>query len=442
MGRKSHTQTLYCSMNGILVGELRYRRAELSFEYDNTWINRSGSRALSQSLPMGASLDNQAVEAYFDNLLPDNINIRRNIVSRLGAKSTATFDLLESIGRDCVGAIALSKTPPDGLLPPLEIQPYNEHEIATLIKNTRISNTLGMQYDEDFRISLAGAQEKTALTWLNNQWYKPLGKTPTTHILKPPIHHHEAMNIDFSTSVDNEWFCLRFMKELGMPVANANIAQFDDERVLVVERFDRKIIAESIIRLPQEDFCQALGRLSDNKYEEHGGPNARDIMELLSLSLEPIQDRTLFMKSQVVFWLLAGIDGHAKNFSVFLQEKGFCLTPFYDVMSAYPYFGQGNIQRQKIKMAMKVHSKNTHYRWSRIQARHWLSHAKYLSYPEKEIKQILEELCDTVPNALMKASESASSLFVQQVGEAITKGTNICVEKMERQLKTSANVFI
>ena len=434
MGRKSHTQVLYCSMNGILVGELHHKRNVLSFEYAPSWIDRKGSRALSQSLPMGTSLDNQSVEAYFDNLLPDNINIRRNIVSRLGAKSISTFDLLESIGRDCVGAIALSQEPPLGKLSPLEIQPCNEHDIATQIRNTRTSNTLGMQGDEDFRISLAGAQEKTALTWWNNQWHKPLGKTPTTHILKPPINHHETMNVDFSSSVDNEWFCLRFLKELGMPVAHAEIEQFEDERVLIVERFDRKVTDDAIIRLPQEDFCQALGRLSDNKYEEHGGPNAKEIMELLSLSLEPIHDRGLFMKSQVVFWLLAGNDGHAKNFSIFLKEKGFCLTPFYDVISAYPYFGVGNMHPRRIKMAMKVHSKNTHYYWHKIQARHWLSHANHLGFPESEMKAILEELCETVPDALTRASDSANPIFRKEVAEMITNGTIACIEKMERQL--------
>lgn len=435
MGRKSHTQTLYCSMNGLLVGELHYRRGALSFEYDKSWIERKGSRALSQSLPMGASLDNQAVEAYFDNLLPDNINIRRNIVSRLGARSTSIFDLLESIGRDCVGSIALSQELPLGKLPSLEVQPCSEKDIATQIRNTRISNTLGMQDDEDFRISLAGAQEKTALTWWNNQWHKPLGKTPTTHILKPPIHNHETMNVDFSSSVDNEWFCLHFLKELDMPAAHTEIEQFEDERVLIVERFDRKVAGDSIIRLPQEDFCQALGRLSDNKYEEHGGPSAHEIMELLSLSLDPVHDRTMFMKSQVVFWLLAGNDGHAKNFSIFLQDKGFYLTPFYDVISAYPYFGVGNMHPRRIKMAMKVHSKNTHYHWHKIQARHWLSHAKYLGFPESEMKQILEELCETVPSALMRTNESAKPIFRKEVGEAITKGTIECLDKMKRQLE-------
>ena len=434
MGRKSHRQMLYCSMNGILVGEIHNKRNILSFEYAPSWIKRKGSRALSQSLPMWASLDNQAVEAYFDNLLPDNINIRKNIVSRLGAKSISTFDLLESIGRDCVGAIAVSQALPLGELPSLEIQPCTEKDIATQITHTRISNTLGMQDDEDFRISLAGAQEKTAFTWWDNHWHKPLGKTPTTHIFKPPINHHETMNIDFSSSVDNEWFCLRFLKELGMPVAHAVIEQFEDERVLIVERFDRKVTGDSIIRLPQEDFCQALGRLSDNKYEEHGGPSAHEIMELLSLSLDPLHDRAMFMKSQVVFWLLAGNDGHAKNFSIFLQEKGFCLTPFYDVISAYPYFGVGNMHSRRIKMAMKVHSKNTHYHWHKIQARHWLSHAKYVGFPQSEMKKILEELCEVVPSALMRANEAAQPIFRNEVGEAITKGTTACLDKMRRQL--------
>ncbi len=434
MGRRSHTQSLYCSMNGILVGELKYRQGTLSFEYDKTWMDRKGSCALSQSLPMGVTINNQAVEAYFDNLLPDNINIRRNIVNRLGARSISTFDLLESIGRDCVGALSLSKELPTGKQPTVNFEPCNEHDIASLIRNTRTSNTLGMQTDEDFRISLAGAQEKTALTWWQNQWHKPKGQTPTTHILKPPIRHHEAMNLDLTSSVDNEWFCLRFLHELGMPVAHADIQQFEDERVLVVERFDRKVTEDSILRLPQEDFCQALGRLSDNKYEEHGGPGASDIMELLSLSLEPINDRYLFMKSQVLFWLLAAIDGHAKNFSIFLLANGFCLTPFYDVMSAYPYFGQGTIQAKKIKMAIKVRSKNTHYRWHKILARHWLTNAKHLAFPQSQMNQILEELCETVPDALERTSESASKLFDNSVGSAIAKGTIECLDRLKIQI--------
>jgi serine/threonine-protein kinase HipA len=214
----------------------------------------------------------------------------------------------------------------------------------------------------------------------------------------------------------------------------AEIEKFEDEKVLIVERFDRKITDESIIRLPQEDFCQALGRLSDNKYEEHGGPSAHEIMELLSLSLDPIHDRALVKKSQVVFWLLAGNDGHAKNFSMFLQEKGFCLTPFYDVISAYPYFGIGNMHPRRIKMAMKVHSQNTHYQWYKIQARHWISHAKHIGFPESEMKAILEELCVTVPDALLRASESATPLFNQEIGVAITNGTMECLDRMKRQL--------
>jgi serine/threonine-protein kinase HipA len=171
--------------------------------------------------------------------------------------------------------MSLSQAVPERHLPVLDMQPCNEHDIAT--------------------------QEKTALTCWDNQWHKPLGKTPTTHILKPPIQHHEVINVCLNKSVNNEWFCLRFLKELSIPVGHAEIAQFLDESVLLVKRFNRKLTDNSIIRLPQEDFCQSLGRLSDNKYEEHGGPNAFEIMELLSLSLDPVYDRTLFMKPQIVF---------------------------------------------------------------------------------------------------------------------------------------------
>lgn len=434
MGRKSHTTTLYCSMNNILVDKLLLTKGQLYFEYDPSWVSRKGSRPLSQSLPMGSNLNSQIVEAYFDNLLPDNIQIRKNIVSRLGAKSTSAFDLLDVIGRDCAGAIALSKNLPKASPLKLSLEPCSTHEIAKLIKSTRTSSILGMDIEDDFRISLAGAQEKTALTCWQGQWHKPKGQTPTTHIFKPPIIHHESMNINLSISVDNEWFCLKFFKKMGLPAAHTEIAQFEDERALIVERFDRRVTNKTIIRLPQEDLCQTLGRFSDNKYEEHGGPGAKEIMDLLALSTNPLADRKMFMTSQVLFWLLAAIDGHAKNYSIFLKENGFHLTPFYDVMSAYPYLGQGNIQPKKIKMAMKVHSKNNHYKWERIQARHWLNHAKHLKFPEVEMKTLLEELYHTVPEALANALASAPPLFNTQIGEEISHNTIKCVEKMKKQL--------
>lgn len=423
MGRKSHTDTLYCMMNGYFVGELKQAQGRLSFQYDPVWLSTKGNRAISISIPLqDEEIRTDAVSTYFDNLLPDNDKIRQRIVDRLGAQTTNPFDLLAQIGGDCVGALALTTEPPKtsfSRLTPVSVTPLLESEIAQQIRDSRINNTLGMDSKDDFRISLAGAQEKTALTWWQGKWHKPHGRTPTTHIFKPPIYHHESMGLDLSSSVDNEWFCLAFLHNLGVPTTNADILQFEDQKVLVVERFDRQISDEQILRLPQEDMCQALGRAGGSKYEEHGGPSALDIMALLKYSKNTIADRKNFFKAQLAFWLLAAIDGHAKNFSIFLQADGFCLTPLYDVMSAYPYFGQGNIQKQKIKMAMKVHSKNTHYRWNDIQKRHWYAHGKFLGLSENSVSLIVDDLAANVDSALNKAFAGASELFDVKIGAQI-----------------------
>ncbi|MBT0586772.1 type II toxin-antitoxin system HipA family toxin [Alteromonas oceanisediminis] len=431
MGRKSHTRTLFCSMNGFPVGELYLKNGRLSFKYDHDWLEVGGGRAISLSLPMQrAEIKGEAVHAYFDNLLPDTSAIREHIKDRLGADSAKPFDLLDKVGKDCVGALTFTQAPATGEMLPLSLTPLSEGEVAQIIRDTRFEKMLGMNSDDDFRISLAGAQEKTALTLWEGRWCRPHGSTPTTHILKPPILHHESLGIDLSSSVDNEWFCQVFMKNLGLDVADCEIAQFEDQKILVVKRFDRRIEEESIFRLPQEDMCQALGKVSGSKYEEKGGPGSQQIMKLLSGSKNAYEDRLEFLRVQIVFWLLAAIDGHAKNFSIALDQDGYRLTPYYDVLSAYPYFGQGNIQAKKIKMAMKVHSKNTHYKWSEIMPRHWPEHAKKQGVDEEQALAIMITLNDTVETALNTTLKQAKELFDMHVGEVITEHTLNCLNKM------------
>lgn len=436
MGRKSHTRTLYCSMNGYSVGELYLKSGRMSFKYDPEWIETEGSRAISLSLPMQQSeITGDAVHAYFDNLLPDTDAIREHMKDRLGADSKKPFDLLAKVGKDCVGALTFTENPATGEMPPLSLTPLSEAEVAQVIRETRLEKMLGMNTDDDFRISLAGAQEKTALTRWDGKWCKPHDSTPTTHIFKPPILHHENLGIDLSSSVDNEWFCQTFMKKLYLDVADCEIAEFKDQKVLVVERFDRRVDEDAIFRLPQEDICQALGKVSGSKYEEAGGPGSQQIMELLSGSRNAYEDRLSFLKVQIVFWLLAAIDGHGKNFSIALNQDGFRLTPFYDVLSAYPYFGQGNIQARKIKMAMKVHSKNTHYKWNEIMPRHWPEHGKKQGIDESETLNFLAFLEENVEDALQATLKEANEFFEMAVGEIITDRTLTCLRKITAFLK-------
>ena len=202
------------------------------------------------------------------------------------------------------------------------------------------------------------------------------------------------MQADLSTSVENEWICRQIVHAFGIPAANCHIADFEDQHVLIVERFDRQLARNKTwwIRLPQEDMCQATGTPPAVRYEADGGPGITDIATLLLGSRNAVADRRTFFKTQVLFWMLCATDGHAKNFSVFIEPHGrFSLTPSYDVISAYPILGGGKNQLapQKAKLAMAVRGKNRHYKWTEIQARHWISMAKEIGLEATAEEDIL-----------------------------------------------------
>src|SRR3546814_546454 len=202
------------------------------------------------------------VIAVFDNLLPDNPNVRKRVAERVGAQGTDYYSLLESIGRDCVGAMQFL---PDGEPFDTESQvtgkPVDDEEVERILANLAQA-PLGIEPDQEFRISVAGAQEKTALLFHEGKWMRPIGTTSTTHILKPQLGQIPTAfgMIDMEASVDNEHYCLELMRAFGLDVANTEIVTFGKRRVLAVERFDRLWRGGSqLLRLPQEDFCQAMG---------------------------------------------------------------------------------------------------------------------------------------------------------------------------------------
>lgn len=229
---------------------------------------------------------------------------------------------------------------------------------------------------QDFRISLAGAQEKTAFLRHRGAWHKPLGATPSTHIFKLPLGGIAGMGSIGDGSVENEWLCSKIIAAFGLPVAEARIARFGEMPVLIVVRFDRRLSAAGDwwMRLPTEDFCQVKGLPPEKKYEADGGPGIETILKILAGGAHPTDDAVRFLKAQLVFWLLAAPAGHAKNFSIFLGPQGtYHLTPLYDVLSAYPWMGHatGLLPVQKLKMAMAVRGRNPHYHWNSIRRRHW-----------------------------------------------------------------------
>lgn len=427
-------ESLMVYMNGYEVGEYRrLRNGAQEFVYSDSWLENQAAMPLSLSLPLtDKTHKGDTVYNYFDNLLPDSADIRGRIQARFGIKTNQPFDLLASIGRDCVGAIQLLSEKTEIDVKKIEGTPLGEKEIAYELRNYK-TLPLGMSKNDNFRISIAGAQEKTALLWHNKQWFRPSGATPTTHIFKLPIGRIEHAGIDLSDSVENEWLCLQILKSLGLPVPDASIQQFEDIKVLVVKRFDRELAQDKswIIRLPMEDMCQANGIAPAIKYESDGGPGISMIMELLKSSLRPEDDRKKFMKTVFIFWLLGAIDDHAKNFSIFLKQGGrFRLTPLYDVISAYPLAKKRQIDYQKMKMAMSLAGKNKHYRWQEIMPRHWFYESKKVDFPETEMQTIIDTSLNSIETAITDVSKKLPDDFPEYIAGPIFDGMRKIVKKI------------
>lgn len=420
------TRNLTVYLNGVRVGTLARAARGLQFVYDATWITSNGSRPLSISMPLRKeAYSGDIVENYFDNLLPDNQAIRNRIQTRFASPSNRAYDLLWHTGRDCVGAVQLI---PDGAeavdVRKIEASPVSDAEIAAILNNYR-TMPLGMRPDVDFRISIAGAQEKTALLWFNDRWCLPSGVTPTSHILKLPIGTIAHSGIDLSDSVENEWLCHLILREYGIPVANAEMKVFDGAKTLAVERFDRRWAEDGswLIRLPQEDMCQAMGVAPALKYESDGGPGIQEIMTFLLGSANALDDRRLFMQVQVLFWLLAAIDGHAKNFSIFIRPRGeFSLTPMYDVLSAYPLVTKGQLDPRRLRMAMAVSGRNRHYEHNSIRYRHWLTTARRSNVSPEEMTLIIDEVLDRMDDIINAVESRLPSDFPGEIAENIFSG--------------------
>ena len=430
--------SLFTYMNGYEVGEyIQRRNGAQEFIYSENWLNLGGAVPLSLSLPLTEKTHKgNNVYNYFDNLLPDSMDIRNRIQAKFGAKTNRPFDLLSNIGRDCVGAIQLISEQSEINVKKIEGTPLSDKEIAEELRNYK-AMPLGMRKDQDFRISIAGAQEKTALLWHDGQWQRPKGTTPTTHIFKLPIGEIKHAGIDLSDSLENEYLCLEIIRSFGLPVPTISIKQFEDIKILVVERFDREMAADKswIIRHPMEDLCQANGIAPGLKYESDGGPGISMIMDLLKSSVNPENDRKQFMQSIFLFWLLGAIDGHAKNFSIFLKQGGrFNLTPVYDVISAYPLAEKRQVEYRKMNMAMSLNGKNKHYGWYEIMPRHWFDEAKKVDFPETEMQSIIDTTLNKIDSVIENVSSHLPAEFPSEIATSVFDGIRIAAGKFNKKL--------
>ena len=431
MPRRRVYPPLRVYQNNRLVGGLtKDPSGAIAFRYDESWLANASSFPISLSLPFRDDPYRGApVTAVFENLLPDSETLRRKVAERVGATSSDAYGLLAAIGADCVGALQFvsgeDKVAETG---GIDGESVDDEAIERILRNLARA-PLGLDREDSFRISVAGAQEKTALLRLNGQWLKPHGTTPTTHILKPPIG--EVHGIDLANSVENEFYCLRLLAAFGLPVANAEMRTFGTTRALVIERFDRRWTKDDrLLRLPQEDCCQALSVPPSRKYQSDGGPGMIDLIQLLGGADNPAHDRSVFFKAQILFWLIGATDGHAKNFSLhLLPGGGYRLTPLYDVISAQPSLQAGQIRRNQMKLAMSVGS-NRHYRMDEIHGRHFVETGAGAGLPKKLMTEAIEAIADTAQNALVAVESELPRDFPPAIHEAVAAAVRVRVRSL------------
>jgi serine/threonine-protein kinase HipA len=436
--RRLQVRELAIWANGTRVGEWRLpSRGAMEFQYDATWLSAAESRPLSLSLSLTqerTAHKGAVVEAYFDNLLPDSDSIRRRLQDRFHAATRGAFDLLAAIGRDCVGAVQIlpaTEAPAD--IRRIDALPLADAAIAAELAG--VTSPAAVTRDaQEFRISIAGAQEKTAFLRHQDRWCRPLGSTPTTHIFKLPLGLVGNRQADMRGSVENEWLCARIVAAFGIPVAACEIATFGAHKALIVERFDRKLHSSGDywLRLMQEDFAQATGTPWHRKYQSEGGPGLIEMARILRGSVERERDLATLFKSQLAFFLLAATDGHAKNFSIRILPGGsFQLTPLYDVLSAWPVIGKkaNEIPLQKARLAMALPGDRPRYGLATLRRRHFETLAGKLGLGDRGAA-VMDEMLDSLPRVIDEVGNELPKGYPAVVTDRIFDGMKRAVRAL------------
>lgn len=423
MARRRAFEPLRVYLNNHLVGLLNKEKSgAIEFRYDQGWLDWEHALPVSLSLPLRETpFRGEPVIAVFENLLPDSDALRRRVAEKVGARGTDAYSMLAAIGHDCVGALQFISRDDEAVdsTGTIKGEAVDDEAIGKMLRGLAQA-PLGLVRDDDFRISIAGAQEKTALLRHDGKWLKPHGTTATTHIFKTQIG--ELPNgIDLSNSVENEFYCLKFLEAFDLPVNKAEIRIFGETKALIIERFDRRWTSDGrLLRLPQEDCCQALSVPPTLKYQSDGGPGMVAILDLLKGSDSPAEDQTAFIKAQILFWLIGATDGHAKNFSIYLgRGAAYHLTPFYDVLTAQPSLDGHQIQRKQMKLAMSV-GDSRHYRIDQIHARHFIQTGAEAGLPKSLVPDAIEELAASAGDAIAKLDTSLPKEFPASIHESTT----------------------
>ncbi|WP_027556292.1 type II toxin-antitoxin system HipA family toxin [Bradyrhizobium sp. Cp5.3] len=426
------TNELVALLDGNEVGRVRNdTRGRLTFVYDSDWRTAQDAYPLSLSMPLAAEEHGPAaVQAFLWGLLPDNERVLDRWAKKFQVSARNVFALIAHVGEDCAGAVQF--VTPDRLEALKagrddKVEWLDESDIAKRLQALREDHAAWRLPRDTGQFSLAGAQPKTALLQKKGRWGLPSGRIPTTHILKPPTGH-------FDGHAENEHVCLVLARSLGLPVAETKVMRFENEVAIVIERYDRQPSGNDIIRVHQEDVCQAMGVLPTKKYQNEGGPTPVDIVELLrAYSTHREADIETFVNALGFNWLIGGPDAHAKNYSLLLASGPHVrLAPLYDVASILPY---DDVDIRKIKLSMKVAGE---YKLDKIGLRHWQKFSRETRVDADKLIACLISMAEQIPDLVTAIharaeSEGLDNPIIERLGSKLSDRAKVC----ERFLKAT-----
>lgn len=376
------TATLDVYLHANLVGHLvQDEHAQTLFQYSPEWLANTNAIPLSLSLPLQQEqFGERQCKPFFAGVLPDSA--KRTLIARnLGISANNDFAMLREIGGECAGAVAFVNAGEKISEHPDDYKRLSPSALAKIL--VELPKRPLMAGEEGVRLSLAGAQDKIAVYKNDNDLFLPLEHAPSSHILKPDIEAYKGI-------VFNEAFCMKLAARIGLLVAPVTIATAGAIDYLLIERYDRAVIMDGnkpvLSRIHQEDFCQALGIVSDRKYQAEGGPSIEDCFDLLrKVSSVPALDLSTLLDAVIFNFLIGNHDAHGKNFSLLHRKRDAAallgkirLAPLYDLICTplYPTLSK--------KMAMKI---GDAYELGDVDARQFEKLAEQIGFSKPLVKR-------------------------------------------------------
>lgn len=371
-----------------IIGQLEQDdHGDMNFTYSASWLNDPNAIAISHSLPLQENIfKRKDCRAFFGGILPEEEQ-RKIIAKNLGISANNDFSMLEKIGGECAGALTF--IPVGGKLHPKgsKYREVTDMELANILRELPSRPLLAGE--QDIRLSLAGVQDKLAVYVKDEKIFIPLDSAPSTHILKPDFSAYDGV-------IFNEVFCLKLAKMVGLSVAEVGVYKIEDIDYLLVKRYDRISIKdekgiEKIERVHQEDFCQALGIQSANKYQNEGGPSLKQCFDIIRMvSSAPVIDLDKLINAVIFNFLIGNCDAHGKNFSLLYLDQ-VQLSPLYDLICTLYY------KELAQKMAMKLGGE---YQINKVTFKNFDKLSDEVGLAKPEVRRRVLKLVDAILSSL------------------------------------------